>query len=75
METASLESDFNKCAAALMRIRDGQLYRETYESYDAYLKSIPMTRRQADQIVRTYKIQQSLLSFLSKARAPSVSWG
>ena len=69
MEGAFQEDNFIKGAAALTRIRDGQLYRETYESYDAYLKSIPLTRRQADQIVRTYKIHQSLHAFLSKAKA------
>ena len=69
MEDAFQEENFIKGAAALMRIRDGQLYREDFESYDQYLKSIPLTRRQADQIVRAYKIHQSLHAFLSKAKA------
>ena len=69
MEDAFQEDNFIKGAAALMRIRDGQLYRETYESYHEYLKSIPLTRRQANQIVRAYKIHQSLFAFLSKAKA------
>ena len=69
MEDAFQEDNFIKGAAALMRIRDGQLYREDFDSYDAYLKSIPLTRRQANQIVRAYKIHQSLCDFLSKAEA------
>jgi len=69
MEDAFQEENFLKGAAALTRIRDGQLYREDFESFDAYLKSIPLTRRQADQIVRAYKIHQSLHAFLSKAEA------
>jgi len=64
-----MEDNFIKGAAALTRIRDGQLYRGDFESYNAYLKSIPLTRRQADQIVRTYKIHQRLHAFLSKAKA------
>jgi len=64
-----MEENFIKGAAALMRIRDGHLYRETFKSYDEYLKSIPMTRRKANQIVRAYKIHQSLHAFLSKAKA------
>ena len=67
MEDAFQEDNFIKGAAALIRIRDGHLYRETYRSYDEYLRSIPMTRRQADQIVRAYKIEQSLLAFTRKA--------
>ena len=69
MEDAFQEENFIKGAAALTRIRDGQLHREDFESYDAYLKSIPLTRRQASQIVRAYKIHQSLYAFLSKAKA------
>ncbi len=69
MEDAFQEDKFIEGAAALVRIRDGQLYREDFESYNAYLKSIPLTRRQADQIVRAYKIHQDLVAFLSKARA------
>ena len=60
MKNALLEDANSKGAAALKRIRDGQLYREAYESYDKYLESVPLTRRQADQIVRAYEIQHSL---------------
>ena len=69
MEDAFQEENFLKGAATLTRIRDGQLYREDFESYDAYLKTIPLTRRQANQIVRAYKIRQRLYAFLSKAKA------
>ena len=56
----ALEAIISKGAAALMRIRDGQLYRETYKSYDEYLATVNLTRRQADKILGTYKIQPGL---------------
>ena len=43
-------------AAALLRIRDGQLYRETHKTYDEFLETVGLTRRRADQIVGAYKI-------------------
>ena len=50
----------NKGAAALLRIRDGQLYREAHITYDKYLETVGLTRRRADQMVGSYKIQQGV---------------
>jgi hypothetical protein len=57
----------DKGAAALLRIRDGQLYREDFESYDAYLASEGITRRRADQLVAFFKIQQGVSNTLGTA--------
>lgn len=57
----------DKGAAALLRIRDGQLYREDFETYDAYLASEGITRRRADQLVAFFKIQQGVVNTLGTA--------
>ena len=57
----------NKGAAALLRIRDGQLYREAHTTYDKYLETVGLTRRRADQMVGSYKIQQGVSNTLGNA--------
>ena len=57
----------NKGAAALLRIRDGQLYRETHKTYDQYLETVGLSRRRADQMVGSYKIQQGVSNTLGNA--------
>lgn len=54
------DSVITKGAAALLRIRDGQLYREAHTTYDQYLETVGLTRRRADQMVGSYKIQQGV---------------
>ena len=54
----------NKGAAALLRIRDGQLYLETHKTYDQYLETVGLSRRRADQMVGSYKIQQGVSNTL-----------
>ena len=54
-------------AAALLRIRDGQLYRETHKTYDEFLETVGLTRRRADQIVGAYKIQTGVANTLGTA--------
>jgi hypothetical protein len=53
--TASAVVD--KGASALLRIREGQLYRDEHKSYDDYLLKTGLTRRRADQIVAIFKLQ------------------
>jgi len=57
----------DKGAAALLRVRDGQLYREKYASYDEFLENVGLTRRRADQIVGAYKIQHGVVNKLGTA--------
>ena len=61
------DSVINKGAAALLRIRDGQLYREAHKTYDQYLETVGLTRRRADQMVGSYKIQQGVSNTLGNA--------
>lgn len=42
--------------AALARIRDGELFRDTHRSWEAYLKGHGLTRRRADQLVAAARI-------------------
>lgn len=60
--TASAVVD--KGAGALKRIRDGQLYREEYSSYDEFLGTLGITRRRADQLVAVFKIQHGVVNTL-----------
>ena len=57
----------DKGAAALLRIREGQLYRDAHETYDQYLENVGLTRRRADQIVGTFKIKQGVSNKLGNA--------
>lgn len=57
----------NTGAAALLRIRDGQLFREKHKSYDEYLETVGLTRRRADQIVGAYKIKTGVVNALGNA--------
>ncbi len=50
-----------------MRFCDGQLYRDAHRTYDEYLETLGFTRRRADQMVVSYKIQQGVSNNLGTA--------
>lgn len=51
--------------AALARIRDGELFRDTHRSWEAYLKGHGLTRRRADQLVAAARIIEGVDEVLS----------
>lgn len=54
-----------QAGAALARIRDGELFRDTHRSWEAYLKGHGLTRRRADQLVAAARIIEGVDEVLS----------
>ena len=59
-----------KAGAALARIRDGQLFRDTASTWDAYLKGHGLTRRRADQLIQAARIIEGVEEVLAEAGTP-----
>jgi hypothetical protein len=51
--------------AALARIRDGQLFRDSAPSWEAYLKGHGLTRRRADQLIAAARIIEGVEEVLT----------
>lgn len=51
--------------AALARIRDGQLFRDTAASWEAYLEGHGLTRRRADQLIHAARIIEGVEEVLT----------
>jgi hypothetical protein len=59
-----------KAGSALARIRDGQLFRDTAPTWEAYLKGHSLTRRRADQLIQAARIIEGVEEVLSEAGTP-----
>ena len=51
--------------AALARIRDGQLYRDTASTWEAYLEGHGLSRRRADQLIHAARIIEGVEEILT----------
>jgi hypothetical protein len=54
-----------KAGAALARIRDGQLFRDTASTWEGYLKGHGLTRRRADQMIQAARVLEGVEEVLT----------
>lgn len=56
-----------KAGAALARIREGQLFRDTASTWEAYLEGHGLTRRRADQLIQAARIIEGVEEVLAES--------